>query len=148
MALRIQYFIDSTKVEVTTERRSDGKGVICRIGDANVCIQAGQPVLSITDRWLEPPDHLVAHITRVAIDSIMVIDGLRRQSGLYRLGNAQGTVRCLDAHDPSNVRSVVEVSCPNTAMRHSLSGMRYWLGAYSRRRLRSAASSSGAGILC
>lgn len=92
MNMYVKYYLDPNKVEVTAV--NDGKRETFKIGNVNIHLDAGQPVLTIDyGRWKEPPAELSDKVLRVSIAHAVYDYDVDRAPGLYRLGRAQGYVK-------------------------------------------------------
>ncbi|HEC94251.1 MAG TPA: hypothetical protein ENI56_02695 [Candidatus Kaiserbacteria bacterium] len=107
----IKFFLKADGLEMSKKTYRDG-GESYRIGNTFVHIENGNPVISATGRWAEPLEYLRKHVMRVEINSLCSISGLRRRSGLYRLGTAEGVVEFFPANDRAQERTNVAVSAP------------------------------------
>ncbi|MFT5849483.1 MAG: hypothetical protein ACI9H6_000291 [Patiriisocius sp.] len=109
MTLYIYYHIDPETVEVETikgDRRDS-----YRIGNTNVHMDAGTPVLQIRDgRWKQPPTDLSDKIDRVSIKSTSYDYELDRAPGLYRLNDAEAHVDRISRTGDHGTGIMVEVT--------------------------------------
>lgn len=109
--MRIRFILDPEKA--TTEKLVGRNGHETHfIGDTMVYMTNGHPVLSVDDRWMDPSADLRDHVIRVEVDTVLARIGLRRRSGFYRLGTAEGVVEFIPAGNDSSDRSLVNVSAP------------------------------------
>jgi hypothetical protein len=112
MSLYIKYHIkpDSVEVETIKGDRHDSY----KIGNTSVHMDAGQPVLSISDgRWKQPPSDLADKIDRVSIRSVAYDYNLDRAAGMYRLGDAEAYVDRIDRTQDHGIGVMIEVTAPN-----------------------------------
>ena len=112
MTLYIKYHINPESVEVETIKgqRHDSY----RIGNTHVHMDAGQPVLDISDgRWKQPPAELADKIDRVSINSVSYDYNLDRAAGMYRLGDAEAYVDRIDRTRDHGVGIMIEVTAPD-----------------------------------
>ncbi len=109
--MRIQFILDPEKVQTKKQVGRNGHETNF-IGDTMVYMTNGHPVLSVDDRWMDPPADLRDHVIRVKVDTVLARTGLCRRSGFYRLGTAEGSVEFIPADSGSSDRSLVNVSAP------------------------------------
>ncbi len=109
--MNIKFFLKAAGIEVSKKTNPNGSESY-RVGDTYLRMVNGNPAISANERWAEPPENLKKHVVRVEVDSVIGISGLRRRSGLYRLGNAEGVAQFYPAENGSNDKTNVEVSAP------------------------------------
>lgn len=109
--MRVQFYLDLEKAELRTQVGRNGHENYF-VGDTALYMTNGHPVLSVDDRWTDPPERLRDRIARVEVDTVLARSDLDRRSGLYRLGNAEGVVQRIPAGGDQSVRSIINVSAP------------------------------------